>query len=202
MKELCTMCPRGCKVARGEGEIGYCRVSNKLKVARAALHMWEEPCISGDEGSGAVFFSGCNLRCVYCQNHEISDGKMGKEITVDRLSKIFVELQNKGANNINLVTPSHYVYQIIEALELVKGQLQIPVVYNSNAYERVETLRMLEGYVDVYLPDCKYYSNELAIRYSSAKDYYSIAIEAIDEMLRQVGELFTRRSIINRKFIC
>ena len=188
MNKICSICPRNCQVDRASGQIGFCRVSNRIKVARAALHMWEEPCISGDDGSGAVFFSGCNLKCVYCQNHDISDGKTGKEISVERLAEIFLELQDKKANNINLVTPSHYVLQIIDAISSVKDRLKIPVVYNSSSYEKVETLRMLEGYVNIYLPDCKYYSNELSIKYSNAPDYFDTVLAAIKEMLRQVGK--------------
>ncbi len=187
--KLCTLCPRECNVDRGLGKTGFCQVPNQLKVSRAALHFWEEPCISGTEGSGTVFFSGCNLRCVYCQNRKIAEGVYGKEITVDRLATIFLELQNKGANNINLVTPSHYVPQVIKALSKAKGEgLSLPIVYNSSAYEKVETLKLLEGYVDVYLPDFKYLDPSLSRRYSGAADYGKVAKEAIKEMVRQVGK--------------
>ena len=186
---VCNLCPRECNADRGLGKIGFCKVPNHIKVARAALHFWEEPCISGEEGSGTVFFSGCNLRCVYCQNREIAEGVYGKEITVDRLAAIFLELQEKGANNINLVTPSHYVPEIIKALDLAKKQgLSIPVVYNSSAYEKVDTLRKLEGYVEIYLPDFKYMDETLSRRYSNAPDYSNIAKKAIAEMFRQVGK--------------
>lgn len=184
----CNLCPRKCNVDR-KYQVGYCGMSDEIKVARAALHMWEEPCISGENGSGTVFFSGCQLRCVFCQNYNIALGKAGKTITVERLATIFLELQNQGANNINLVTPTHYVPQIIEALALAKMKgLHLPIVYNTSAYESIETLKLLEGFVDVYLPDLKYMSEELSKAYSNAKDYYAIATEAISEMFRQVGE--------------
>lgn len=187
--KLCNMCPRECNVDRGLGKIGFCKVPNQIKVSRAALHFWEEPCISGEEGSGAVFFSGCNLRCVYCQNRKIAEGVYGREITVDRLAAIFLELQDKGANNINLVTPSHYVLQIIETLNLAKERgLKLPVVYNSSAYEKVRTLQLLEGYVDVYLPDFKYMDKGLSTKYSAAENYSEVAKRAIEEMVRQVGK--------------
>ncbi len=185
----CTLCPRNCHVNRADGRKGYCKVAADLVVARAALHMWEEPCISGEEGSGTVFFSGCAMGCSYCQNYNIARGLAGKVITTRRLSEIFLELQAKKANNINLVTPSHYVPQIIEAIRLAKGNgLAIPIVYNSSGYEKVETLRMLEGYIDIYLPDLKYKDREPARRYSNCPDYFEYASEAISEMVRQVGE--------------
>lgn len=185
---LCNLCPRECNVDRGLSKMGFCKVPNHIKVARAELHFWEEPCISGDEGSGTVFFSGCNLRCVYCQNRKIAEGVYGKEITVDRLAAIFLELQEKGANNINLVTPSHYVLQIVKALKQAKEKgLKVPVVYNSSAYEKVEALKLLEGYVDVYLPDFKYMDSHLSGKYSKAEDYSYVAKQAIREMVRQVG---------------
>lgn len=185
----CTLCPRNCQVARKKGQKGFCQVSFLPKVARAALHFWEEPCISQGGGSGTVFFSGCNLRCVYCQNRKIAEGVYGKEITIDRLAAIFLELQEKGANNINLVTPSHYVVQIIEALDIARNKgLNLPIVYNSSAYEKVDTLKQLEGYVDVYLPDFKYMDSSLSRKYSHAADYGNIAKEAIAEMVSQVGE--------------
>lgn len=200
---LCKLCPRECNVDRGLGKTGFCKVPNHIKVARAALHFWEEPCISGDEGSGTVFFSGCNLRCVYCQNRKIAEGVYGKNITVDRLAAIFLELQEKGANNINLVTPSHYVLQIIKALEMAKEQgLTLPVVYNSSAYEKVETLKLLEGYVDVYLPDFKYMDRRLSGKYSKAEDYSVVAKRAIFEMVRQVGApCFDDRGILQKGVI-
>lgn len=187
----CVQCPRNCKKERQEGNVssyGYCQVSVLPKVARAALHFWEEPCISGEEGSGTVFFSGCNLRCVYCQNVEIAAGVRGKTITVRRLSEIFLELQEKGANNINLVTPSHYYPQIKEALLLVKEQLHIPVIANTSSYDSVESLKEMEGLIDIYLADYKYADSTLAKKYSHAADYPQVAAEALKEMFRQVGE--------------
>lgn len=183
------MCPRGCHVKRQDGERGYCGMTQDIVIARAALHFWEEPCISGSKGSGAVFFTGCPLRCVFCQNHKIAIGKVGKAVSIERLVEIFFELKEKGANNINLVTPTHYVPQLCDALKYAKKKgLDIPIVYNTGSYERVETLRMLEGLVDVYLPDCKYKSSELSDKYSNAPDYFEIADAALEEMVRQVGE--------------
>lgn len=178
-----------CGVDRTAGQRGFCGADDQLYGARAALHQWEEPPISGTRGSGTVFFSHCSLRCVFCQNREISRGtEAGKRITTNRLSEIFLELQGQGAHNINLVTGTHYVPQIAEALARVRGtELQIPVVFNCGGYERVETLRMLEGLVDIYLPDFKYYSSYYAARYSAAPDYADYAIDAIDEMVRQTG---------------
>ena len=198
--KLCNLCPRECNVDRGLGKAGFCKVPNQIKVSRAALHFWEEPCISGEEGSGTVFFSGCNLRCVYCQNRKIAEGVYGKEITVDKLAAIFLELQEKGANNINLVTPSHYVLQIIEALKLAKeGGLNVPIVYNSSAYEKVETLKKLKGYINVYLPDFKYMDSALSLKYSAAEDYSQVAKNAIEEMVRQVGTTeFDERGILRK----
>lgn len=190
-EEVCVECPRKCKKQRVEGQVetyGYCRVSKELKVARAALHFWEEPCISGEEGSGTVFFSGCNLQCVYCQNVEIAKGVRGKIISIERLAEIFLELQEKGANNINLVTPSHYYKQIKEALLLVKEKLLIPVVVNTSSYDCVENLKEMEGLVDIYLADFKYLDRELAKKYSNAPNYPQVAKEALKEMFRQVGE--------------
>ncbi|MGB4588038.1 MAG: radical SAM protein [Clostridiaceae bacterium] len=187
--ESCALCPRNCHVNRNEGKVGYCRVTSELVVARAAIHMWEEPCISGENGSGAVFFSGCAMGCVFCQNHEIAKGLKGKTITVERLSEIFLELQEEGANNINLVTPSHYVPQIINALDIAKEHgLMIPIVYNSSGYEKKETIELLEGYVDIYLPDFKYMNDEIANRYSHCADYSIFAKETIKEMVRQTGK--------------
>jgi putative pyruvate formate lyase activating enzyme len=202
MKE-CTLCPRECKVDRTRGSRGYCKVTGELFVARAALHMWEEPCISGEEGSGTVFFAGCSLGCVYCQNYNIANGLAGKQITIERLSEILIELQEKRANNINLVTPSHYVPQIIEAITLARQKgLQLPIVYNSSAYEKVETLRLLEGYIDIYLPDLKYMDPISAGNYSRAENYFEYATKAIREMVRQVGQAeFDDRGIMKRGVI-
>lgn len=184
--EKCTLCPRACTVNRLEGQKGRCHVSAELKVARAALHMWEEPCISGKNGSGAVFFSGCSLGCLYCQNRTISGGESGAVISIERLAEIFLELQEQKANNINLVTAGHYVPQVILALQRAKDQgLTIPIIYNSSGYEKAETIRRLEGLVDVYLPDFKYMEPELAAAYSHAPDYPEVAKAAIAEMVRQ-----------------
>ena len=184
--EDCTLCPRNCHVNRLKGKKGYCGMDGTLRAARAALHMWEEPCISGKKGSGAVFFSGCGLRCCYCQNRDIAIGDSGKEITVKRLGEIFLELEEKGAANLNLVTGVHYVPQIIQALEHArKYGLKLPVVYNSSGYENVETLQMLDGYVDIYLPDMKYAQEKLAADFSHAPDYPDVSRRAVKEMVRQ-----------------
>jgi len=166
---------------------GFCGMSDRIKAARAGLHFWEEPCISGSRGSGTVFFSGCVMRCVYCQNYSISAQGKGVEITTERLAEIFLELQEQGAHNINLVSPTQFVPQIIKALDMVRQKLDIPVVYNTGGYERVETLKLLEGYVDIYLPDVKYYSEEAA-RLSEAPNYFETAMAAVEEMLRQTGK--------------
>lgn len=186
----CMLCPRKCGVDRTQGEKGVCGQTDELRVARAALHMWEEPCISGSRGSGAVFFSGCALHCVFCQNHVIAGGTAGKLITVERLAEIFLELQEQGANNINLVTAGHFTPQVMRALDLAKRQgLALPVVYNTSAYEEAETIRSLEGYVDVYLPDLKYVDPVLSRKYSHASNYFEKAGAAIAEMVRQTGEM-------------
>jgi putative pyruvate formate lyase activating enzyme len=177
-----------CHVDRSRGAKGYCGTDGSLLVARAALHMWEEPCISGEKGSGTVFFSGCGLRCIFCQNHEIAAGKSGKRISVERLAEIFLELEGKGAANINLVTAAHYVPQTVKALNLARRQgMKLPVVYNSSGYECAETLKILEGYVDIYLPDFKYMEENLARDFSHAPDYPKRAMEAVEEMVRQSG---------------
>lgn len=185
----CTLCPRMCRVDRTAGEKGFCGMGVAVQGARAALHMWEEPCISGKKGSGAIFFSGCTLKCVFCQNRVIAEGKYGKEISSQRLTEIFLELQGKGAANINLVTAGHFVVPVKEALLRAKEQgLAIPVIYNSGGYERVETLRFLEPVVDVWLPDFKYMDGRLAREYSKAEDYPQTAKKALEEMVRQAGE--------------
>lgn len=182
----CHLCPRECGAKRRDGQKGACHTDDQIKIARAALHMWEEPCISGEEGSGAVFFSGCSLGCVYCQNREISNGREGLVISKERLSDIFLELQESGANNINLVTAGHYILPVCEALKDAKKRgLEIPIVYNSSGYEKKEAVKMLEGLVDIYLPDLKYLDHELAGRYSNAADYPDYAKAAIAEMVRQ-----------------
>lgn len=187
--EECTLCPRQCHVNRLSGETGYCGQGADIRIARAALHYWEEPCISGEKGSGAVFFSGCNMRCVFCQNHEIAVGECGRTVSLERLITIFLELQEKGAHNINLVTPSHYIPQIAYCLKCAKEKgLAIPIVYNTSGYETVSSLQLLEGLIDIYLPDCKYYSPELSMRYSHAPDYFPVTCLALAEMFRQVGK--------------
>ena len=186
--ENCTLCPRNCGAHRTVGGTGFCRETASIRAARAALHMWEEPCISGTKGSGTVFFSGCNLGCIFCQNEPISSSRIGKELTVDDLCQIYLTLQDKGANNINLVTPSHFVPHIVVSLEKAKHQgLSIPIVYNTGSYEKVETLHMLDGLIDVYLPDLKFYHSSVSKEYCHACDYYEVAGAAIAEMYRQTG---------------
>ena len=185
----CRLCVRDCGVNRLEGKTGVCRSTSDIVIARAALHKWEEPCISGTKGSGAVFFSNCNFRCVFCQNHEISQENKGKIISIERLSEIFLELQDQGANNINLVTPTHFVPQIIEALKIAKSKgLNLPVVYNTNGYDTVETIKLLNGIVDVYLPDFKYFNDKYAAKYSFAPNYSKNVVEVIREMVNQAGK--------------
>lgn len=188
--ENCLLCPRKCGINRRTGQTGVCGVSSEIKVARAALHYWEEPCISGKRGSGAVFFSGCSLHCVFCQNREISDGKEGKVISKERLSDIFMELADKGANNINLVTPGQYIPDIVWAVNDAKSRgMKLPIIYNTSGYENVTELKLLEGIVDVYLPDFKYMDSTLSAMYSRAKDYPSVAKQALSEMVRQQPEV-------------
>ena len=184
----CEVCPFKCKVNRIEKNIGRCGCDDKVKIAMYSLHNFEEPCISGKNGSGTVFFSNCNLQCIYCQNYKISQEHKGYEISIEELANIFIEQQEAGANNINLVTPTMYAYQIIEAIKIAKNNgLKIPIIYNTNSYENVETIKALKGYIDVYLPDLKYYNNEIAIKYSKAPNYFKIATDAILEMINQVG---------------
>lgn len=183
---VCELCPRRCGVDRA-AVLGFCRCGTRPRIARAALHHWEEPCISGVRGSGTVFFSGCTLKCCFCQNHTISSGGFGKDITPRRLADIFLELEEKGAHNINLVTPTQYLPSILTALDLVRHRLSIPIVWNTGGYERTETLEQLKGYVDIYLPDLKYYSSELSGKYSCAPDYFSFASRAVEAMIRQTG---------------
>lgn len=184
--ENCLLCPRKCGINRAAGQTGVCGVSAEIRVARAALHYWEEPCISGEKGSGAVFFSGCSLHCVFCQNREISDGKVGKIISKERLRDIFLELKAKGANNINLVTPGQYIPDIVWAVRDARRYgMELPIVYNTSGYENADELKQLEGIVDVYLPDFKYMDSALSAKYSRAKDYPSVAKQAISEMVRQ-----------------
>ncbi len=197
----CTMCPHECKVNRYE-TIGRCRATNNVKVALASIHDFEEPPISGNKGSGTIFFSGCNLGCVYCQNYEISHDMHGKEISIERLAKIMLEQQKRGVHNINLVTPTIYACQIKEAIKLVKQQgLTIPIVYNSSGYESIETLKMLEGHIDIYLPDFKYCDDELSKRYSNVKDYSKHVKAALIEMRRQVKDAFDTEGVMQTGLI-
>lgn len=202
MSEICNKCPRQCGVNR-ENNLGFCGVLQQPKVAKAFLHMWEEPCISGTMGSGTVFFSGCNLKCIYCQNYEISQNNYGKIISIERLQEIFIELINKGAHNINLVNPSHYTDAISQALRSLKkqGKLNVPVVYNTNGYDLVDTLKEMEGLVDVYLPDIKYFNDETALNYSRASNYPEVSKKAILEMFRQVGSPILDGGLIKRGLI-
>lgn len=191
MEELlnkCEICPRKCKVNRNNGELGYCKASNKMKIGGYHLHMWEEPIITGKYGSGTIFFSYCNLRCAYCQNYDLSFNSVGEYITIERLSDIMLELQEMQAENVNLVTPTHYIPLIKNSIVLAKEKgLKIPIVYNTSGYESVESLKTLEGLIDIYLPDFKYYDNSLG-KYSSVADYFNIASLALKEMYRQVGK--------------
>ena len=185
--KCCTLCPRECRADR-EISAGICGGGLLPRAAKAYLHMWEEPCISGTRGSGTVFFSGCSLKCCFCQNYKISAENFGKEITTHRLAEIFLELQEKGAHNINLVSPTHYVPQIISALDKCKKWLHIPVAYNSGGYEKTETLELLKGYVDIFMPDIKYFSSELSEKYSSAPDYFEYASKAVSKMIELAGK--------------
>lgn len=186
--ESCTLCPRNCGVNRYQS-VGVCGANDKIKVAHYGLHMWEEPIISGDSGSGTIFFSYCNLKCIFCQNYKISTGGYGKEITEQRLQELCLDLQKQGANNINLVTPTHYVPQIVSAIQKIKfKELKIPIVYNTSSYENLSTIKALEGTVDIFLADLKYFDDTLAWRYSHVKDYFHYAAQAIQEMVRQTGK--------------
>lgn len=189
MLEQCMLCPHNCKVNREKGEVGRCKCTNKIKIALVSLHKFEEPCISGENGSGTVFFSNCNLNCMFCQNYEISHLGKGYEVSTNELADIFIEQQKNGAHNINLVTPTMYVLQIIEAIKIAKKNgLNIPIIYNTSGYENVETIKMLNGYIDVYLPDLKYFSNDLCKKYSKVNNYFEHASRAIIEMCNQVGK--------------
>lgn len=194
---ICNLCPRGCSIDRSVA-VGYCGVKEKMKLARAALHHWEEPCISGTNGSGAVFFSGCSLKCCFCQNYQISANGFGTDCSEERLCEIFLELQEQGAHNINLVTPTHYIPQIISALEKAKQSLHIPVVYNSSAYENTESLKKLDGLIDIYLPDLKFYDSALSKRYANAPDYFKHASAAVLEMFRQTGSYQMKDGLLRR----
>ena len=198
----CMLCPRRCGVDRRINK-GYCGEGEAIRAARASLHMWEEPCISGNDGSGTVFFSGCSMKCVYCQNREIATGNMAKEISVERLSEIFIELQTKNANNINLVTGDHFIPQIVEAIKKAREKgLHIPIVFNTSSYLTPDGLKLLDGYVDIYLADFKYWSEEISKRYSNAPDYRFFAQDAISEMVNQVGEpMYDSRGMLKKGVI-
>lgn len=197
----CEICPRKCKVNRYEKK-GYCRCDDKVRIALVSKHYFEEPCISGRNGSGTIFFSNCNLNCVFCQNHDISQGGKGIDVTVERLAEIMLEQQERGANNINLVTPTMYVEQIIKAIDIAKdGGLNIPIVYNTNGYEEVETIKKLNGYIDIYLPDFKYFTNELAIKYSKAPNYFEKVTSALFEMQSQFDEYVFDGEIMKKGMI-
>ena len=205
MKELnsCTICPHNCKINRNNAQIGRCRSGDKVKIALASVHNYEEPCISDKNGSGTIFFSNCNLSCIYCQNYKISQLGKGYELSVEELANIMLKQQEKGVNNINLVTPTMYVYQIIEAIKIARKRgLKIPIIYNTNGYENVKTIQHLNGYVDIYLPDLKYYSNEISKKYSKIDNYFKYATEAIKEMYKQVGSpIFDENGIIKKGLI-
>lgn len=197
----CEICPRKCKVNRYEKK-GYCRCDDKVRIALVSKHYFEEPCISGRNGSGTIFFSNCNLNCIFCQNHDISQGGKGIDVTVERLAEIMLEQQERGANNINLVTPTMYVEQIIKAIDIAKdGGLNIPIVYNTNGYEEVETIKKLNGYIDIYLPDFKYFTNELAIKYSKAPNYFEKVTFALLEMQSQFDEYVFDGEIMQKGMI-
>ena len=205
MKELekCEICPHKCNVNRENGQTGRCKCNDKIKIALVSTHEYEEPCISGKNGSGTVFFSNCNLNCMYCQNYEISQLGKGREITIEELADIFLKQQAKGVNNINLVTPTMYAYHIIEAIKIArKNGLNLPIIYNTNGYEKAETIKALDGYIDVYLPDLKYYSDLLSKKYSNVDKYFEIATKAIKEMYKQVGQaIFNEEGIIQKGVI-
>ena len=184
----CTLCPRKCRVDRLSGEIGFCGMGAEIYAAKSYLHKWEEPCISYKNGAGTIFFSGCSLRCRFCQNYKISTEKFGKLVTTEQLSNIILSLQDKGADNIELVTPTHFVPQIIKVLDNIRHKIKIPIVYNSGGYETIETINMLDGYIDIYMPDLKYFSPEISQRYSFAPDYFEFASKATTAMIKQIGK--------------
>ena len=186
--EKCTLCPNNCGVNRLKNEKGKCNITNNIKVSLSSLHYYEEPCISGKNGSGTIFFSNCNLKCIYCQNYKISQQGLGKNINIQELANLFLQQQKDGAHNVNLVTPTPYVIQIIEAIKIARKKgFNIPIIYNCGGYENIKTLKMLEGYIDVYLPDFKYADNELGVKYSNVNNYFDNVTVAIKEMYRQVG---------------
>lgn len=199
----CSICPHNCGVNRIDGQIGRCKSKDTVKIALYSIHNFEEPCISGKNGSGTIFFSNCNMNCVYCQNYEISQQGKGKEVSIKRLAEIFIEQQNRNVENINLVTPTSYVPQIIEAIKIARENgLNLPIVYNTNGYEKVETLKLLKGYIDIYLPDFKYSDNGLAKRLSKVENYFEITTEALKEMYNQTGKsIFDDKGIMKKGMI-
>ena len=198
MYQDCTLCPRMCHADR-TSKTGFCRCTDEITAARAALHFWEEPCISGSGGSGTVFFSGCTLKCCFCQNYQISQEGLGKELSPERLAQIFLSLQEQGAHNINLVTGTHFLPGILAALDLARPKLSIPVVYNCGGYEKPEVIQLLDGYVDIYLPDLKYFDSKLSSEYSGAGDYFSVASRAVSAMIAQTGSpVFNEEGIMIR----
>lgn len=200
MNMICSICPHRCKVKREKGNLGFCKATNNVRVALFSVHRYEEPCISGKNGSGTIFFSHCNMRCKFCQNYEISQQGKGQEYTVQELANIFLLQQQRGVHNINLVSPTVYIPSIIQALKIAKEEgLAIPVIYNSNGYESVNTLKLLDGFIDIYLPDFKYYFNSLAEQYSGVKDYFDIVTKALEEMKRQVGDaVFDKQGMLQK----
>lgn len=203
MLEKCNICPHNCNINRKIGEIGRCKSGANVKIALVSLHKYEEPCISGTNGSGTIFFSNCNLKCIFCQNYKISHDGKGEEVTIEELAEIMLQQQKNGAHNINLVTPTMYAYQIIDAIKIAKSKgLNIPIIYNTNSYENVETLKKLKGHIDIYLPDLKYYSNNLSKKYSHVDNYFEYATKAIKEMYNQVGSpVFDENGLIKKGVI-
>lgn len=203
LSNKCSLCPRKCLAERKNGKTGFCGGNDKVKIARAALHFWEEPCISGESGSGTVFFSGCTMRCIFCQNKEISRGEAGKEISIERLSEIYLELQKKGANNINLVTPMHYAPQITKAIDIArKNGLSLPIVWNTGGWELPESVESVKDYADIWLTDFKYFDNALAEKFSNAPNYFEVASAALHQMAEQTGEpVFDENGMMKRGII-
>lgn len=199
--ERCNLCAFDCKVDRSNS-LGVCKCGINPKLALASIHKWEEPCISGTNGSGTVFFSGCNLKCQFCQNFEISEKHFGKEISIQRLAEIFLELQEKNVHNINLVSPTPYVPQIMQALDMAKANgLHLPVIYNTNSYENIDTIKLLNGYIDIYLPDLKYFDNDIAIKYSKVPKYFEVASQNILEMYKQTGKAVFKDGLMQKGVI-
>ena len=200
--DYCSLCPRNCKKSRKNGDFGYCKLPDYVLVSRASLHLWEEPIISGKNGSGTVFFTGCNLKCVYCQNKPIIDGLNANHLTIKELADLFLRIENNKAHNINLVTPTPYIEKIIEAIKLAKSNgLKIPIVYNTSGYEKVEMIKILNKYIDIYLTDFKYYDNKLGIKYSNVNNYSDITKLALDEMFKDKNELLIKDNLLKKGII-